>query len=42
MPSWHCGRLDHSGGLSSSYVRSMMLLVLDIMEFAAAEGLCPP
>ena len=38
----HCGRLDHSGGLSSSYVRSMMLLVLDIMEFAAAEGLCPP
>lgn len=29
----HCGRLDHSGGLSSSYVRSMMLLVLDIMEF---------
>ena len=38
----HCGRLDHSGGLASSYVRSMMLLVLDIMEFAAAEGLCPP
>lgn len=34
----HCGRLDHSGGLSSSYVRSMMLLVLDIMEFAAAGG----
>ena len=37
-----CGRLDHSGGLSPSYVRSIMLLVLDIMEFAAAEGLCPP
>lgn len=36
------GRLNHGGGLSPSYVRSMMLIILDIMDFAAAEGLCQP
>lgn len=34
------GRVDRSGGLSASYVRSIMLVVLEIIDFAAAENLC--
>lgn len=36
------GRLDHGGGLSPSYVRSMMLIIRSIMSFAAAEKYCAP
>ena len=34
------GRVDRSGGLSASYVRSIMLVVLEIIDFAAAENFC--
>lgn len=36
------GRIDQQGGLSASYVRSMMLVVNSAMKFAAAEQMCPP
>lgn len=36
------GRLDGKGGLSSSYVRSIMLIVTEILAFAAEEQLCEP
>lgn len=36
------GRLDQMGGLSASYVRSMMLIVNAAIRFATAEQLCPP
>lgn len=34
------GRVDHTGGLSPSYVRSIMLVILEIMDFAAEENMC--
>jgi len=36
------GRLDGSGGLSASYVRSIMLVINSIMLFAASEKYCLP
>ncbi len=36
------GRKDGEGGLSPSYVRSIMLLVTQVLQFAAAEELCSP
>lgn len=36
----NCGRIDRSGGLSASYVRSIMLVVLEIIDFAAEENMC--
>lgn len=36
------GRLDKRGGLSSSYVRSIMLIINAALKFAVAEQLCPP
>ncbi|MBQ8662552.1 MAG: site-specific integrase [Eubacterium sp.] len=36
------GRLDNQGGLSPSYVRSIMLIVNAALKFAAEEGLCAP
>lgn len=33
------GRMDRTGGLSPSYVRSIMLVVLEIIDFAAEENL---
>ena len=38
----NAGRLDNSGGLSPSYVRSIMLIVIDVIDFAVEEGMCPP
>lgn len=37
-----CGRLDQKGGLSASYVRSIMLILHAALRFAAGEQLCPP
>ena len=36
------GRVDHSGGLSASYVRTMMLIINSALEFAVNEQMCPP
>lgn len=36
------GRLDGNGGLSPSYVRSIMLLIRSIMTFAATNLMCFP
>lgn len=36
------GRLDGTGGLSASYVRSMMLIIGSAMKYAADEQMCPP
>ena len=36
------GRLDGGGGLSSSYVRSIMLVISSVLRFSAEEQLCPP
>lgn len=36
------GRLDNNGGLSRTYVRSMMVIVLNIINFAIDEGMCTP
>lgn len=36
------GRLDNKGGLSPSYVRSIMLIINAAIKFAVAEQLCPP
>lgn len=36
------GRLDGSGPLSPSYVRTITLIINSIMSFAAEEKLCPP
>lgn len=38
----NCGRLDHKGGLSPSYVRSMMIIITSALKFAANEGMCQP
>lgn len=36
------GRLDQKGGLSPSYVRSMILVIESVIQFAAEEGMCSP
>ena len=36
------GRLDGNGGLSSSYVRSIMLVLNAVINFSEEENLCPP
>lgn len=36
------GRLDQRGGLSASYVRSMMLIINSALEFAVKEEMCKP
>lgn len=36
------GRLDNTGGLSASYVRSIMLIINSALKFAANEQLCLP
>lgn len=36
------GRLDHQGGLSQSYVRSMMLIINSALQFAVNEKMRPP
>lgn len=36
------GRLDKKGGLSASYVRSMMLIIRSALSFAADENMCLP
>lgn len=35
------GRIDGNGGLSASYVRSIMLIINAALEFAANEQMCP-
>lgn len=37
-----CGRLDGTGGLSRSYVRSISLVISSAMKYAVREGLCRP
>lgn len=37
-----CGRLDHCGGLSPAYVRSIMLIINGAIKFAVSEELCAP
>ena len=34
------GRLDHKGGLSPSYVRSMMIIITSALKFAYNERIC--
>ena len=36
------GRLDHTGGLSPSYVRSIALVISSAITFGARENLCQP
>lgn len=36
------GRIDGAGGLSPSYVRSIMLVINAAMKYAVNEQLCPP
>lgn len=36
------GRLDGKGGLSPSYVRSMMIIIQSAINFASEESLCQP
>lgn len=36
------GRLDQTGGLSASYVRSIMLIIQSALKFAAEEQMCLP
>ena len=36
------GRLDGNGGLSPSYVSSIMIIVNSAINFAVAEQMCPP
>ncbi len=36
------GRLDGKGGLSSAYVRSLMLVIKSIMTYAASNQMCSP
>ena len=36
------GRLDRNGGLSPSYVRSIMLIINSALEFAVNEQMCQP
>lgn len=36
------GRLDKKGGLSKSYVRVIMIIILSALRYAVAENLCEP
>ena len=36
------GRMDGKGGLSSSYVRTMVIIICSVMEYAIANNLCDP
>lgn len=36
------GRLDHKGGLSPSYVRTLSIIISATLDFAAKEGICAP
>lgn len=36
------GRLDGTGGLSASYVRSLMIIIKSVIQFAVDEQLCMP
>lgn len=36
------GRLDNKGGLSVSYVKSIMVIITEIIKFSIDEGYCPP
>ena len=36
------GRIDRKGGLSPAYVRGMMLIVFEVLDFATKENMCPP
>ncbi len=36
------GRIDNSGGLAPSYVRSIMRVVFEVIDFAAEENMCEP
>lgn len=36
------GRLDHTGGLSPSYVRSIALIINSAISFGVAENMCSP
>ena len=36
------GRLDGSGGLSASYVRSISLVISSAIDFGVTEGMCSP
>lgn len=36
------GRLDHTGGLSPSYVRSIALIISSAISFGASENMCSP
>ena len=36
------GRIDRKGGLSPSYVRTIMLIVFEVIDFAVGEDMCPP
>lgn len=37
-----CGRLDKKGGLSPSYVKSIMLIINAAIQFAVKEEICAP
>lgn len=36
------GRIDKKGGLAPSYVRTIMLIISEVLEFAVYERLCDP
>ncbi len=36
------GRIDKQGGLSPSYVRSIMLIITEVLDYAASEQMCKP
>lgn len=36
------GRIDNKGGLSPAYVRTIMLIVFEVIDFAVGEDMCPP
>jgi len=38
----NCGRLDHTGGLSPAYVRSIALVIGSATRYGASENLCQP
>ncbi len=36
------GRIDHKGGLSASYVRTITVIIHSVLKFGVEEGLCSP
>lgn len=38
----HCGRLDKEGGLSQSYLKSIMFIITSAIKFAVQENICKP